>query len=159
MHCLTKIFPGGLFNDMLLFIWAELFDAELTWETESFWRYRKLSDLVAAHGRPFTADDLKVLHTEASFPKIFQLKTAGARDGGPRGVGSTGDNGVRTLWHCLFDQETGTVAYRFYLGDEMTDDGCLEARRSDYLTLTLEDARPRIIGYHARVTTLRQRPM
>jgi hypothetical protein len=31
-----------------------LFDAALTWKTESFWRYRTLSDLVSAHERPFT---------------------------------------------------------------------------------------------------------
>jgi hypothetical protein len=119
-----------------------LFDAELTWETNSFWRYRKLSDLVSAHGRHFTTDDLKGLHIGASFPEIFQFKSADATDGGPRGTGSTAGSDVRTLWHCLFDQQSRTVAYRFYLGDEMTEDGRLEALRSDYLTFTLEDEPP-----------------
>ncbi len=122
-----------------------LFDAELTWETESFWRYRKLSDLVSAYGRPFTASDLKVLHAEASFLEIYQFMPTEGTGGSPRGEGSTARFDVRTMWHCLFDQETGTVAYRFYLGDKMTDDGRLAARRSDYLTFTLEDARCRVI--------------
>ncbi len=121
-----------------------LFDAELTWETESFWRYRKLSDLVSAHGRPFTADDLKELHAEASLPEILRFMPAEDTGGSPRGEGSTAGSDVRTLWHCLFDQETGMVSYRFYLGDKMTDDGRLDARRSDYLTFTLEDERPRV---------------
>jgi hypothetical protein len=44
----------------------------------------------------------------------------------------------------LFDQQTGTVAYRFYLCDEITDDGRLKARRSDYLTFELENAQNRV---------------
>lgn len=120
---------------------AELTPETLTPLTDAFWRYRKLSDLVSAHGRPFTADDLKVLHAEASWPEIFQFMTVDATGQSPRGVNPTAGFNVRTLWHCLFDQEAGTVAYRFYLGDEMTDDGRLEARRSDYLTFTLEDTR------------------
>ena len=106
-----------------------------------FWRYRKLSDLVSAHGRPFTADDLKVLHAEVSLPRLFQNLRVAATAQSPGGVdaGSAAYFQNRTLWYSLFDQGTGTVAYRFYLGDEMSDDGHLDARRSDYLTFTLED--------------------
>jgi hypothetical protein len=118
-----------------------VFDAELTMETNIFWRYRKLSDLVCAHGRPFTADDLKVLHAEASWPRIYQFMTADATGRSPHEVGSTAGSQVRTLWHSLYDQETGRVEFRFYLGDEMTADGRLDARRTDYLTFTLEDSR------------------
>jgi acyl-CoA:6-aminopenicillanic acid acyl transferase len=121
-----------------------LFDAALTWETNSFWRYRSLSDLIAAHGRPFTADDLKGLHAHASFPEVLQSITSDATDGSPRGTGSTAGADVRTLWHCVFDQQSGTVAYRFYLGDEMTADGRLQARRSDYLTFALQDESARV---------------
>lgn len=120
------------------------FNAELTPLTEAFWRFRKLSDLVSAHGRPFTADDLKGLHTKASFPEVFQFMTSDAAGGSPRGPGSTEGFNVRTLWHCLFDQATGTVAYRFHLGDEMTAGDRLEARRSDYLMFALEDEHARI---------------
>jgi hypothetical protein len=117
------------------------FDAPLTPETDVFWRYRKLSDLVSAHGRPFTADDVKVLHAEVSLPRLFQNLRAATTAQSPGGVdaGSAMYFQNRTLWYSLYDQETGTVAYRFYLGDEMTDDGRLDARRSDYLTFTLED--------------------
>jgi Acyl-coenzyme A:6-aminopenicillanic acid acyl-transferase len=90
-----------------------LFDATLSWETESFWRYRRLSDLVSAHERPFTPEGLRGLHSEVSFPELFQFMVADAAEGGHRGGSSTADNGVRTLWHCLFDQQSRTVAYRF----------------------------------------------
>jgi hypothetical protein len=84
------------------------------------------------------------VHPEASFPEVLQFMTTEGTGGSPRGEGSTAGFDVRTLWYCLFDQETGLVAYRFYLGDEMTADGGLEALRSDYLTFTLQDARSRV---------------
>lgn len=120
------------------------FNAELTPETDAFWRYRKLSDLVSAHDGPLSADDLKVLHAEVSLPRLFQNLRADATAQSTGGVdavsGAYFQN--RTLWYSLFDQTTATVEYRFYLGDKVTDDGRLEARRSDYLTFTLEEERP-----------------
>lgn len=121
-----------------------VFEAALTMETNIFWRYRTLADLVGAQraqGRPFTTDDLKELHAEASWPRLYQVMSADATGRRPQEVGSTAGSQVRTLWHSLYNQETGTVEYRFYLGDEMSADGHLDARRTAYLTFTLEDAR------------------
>lgn len=45
---------------------------------------------------------------------------------------------MRTVWHCLYDQQAGTVEFSFYLGENVKEDGTRMARYSDYLKFALE---------------------
>jgi hypothetical protein len=45
---------------------------------------------------------------------------------------------ARTLWHSLYDQQAGIVAFSFYLGEETLADGTRAERRSGYLAFALD---------------------
>ena len=45
---------------------------------------------------------------------------------------------MRTVWHCLCDQQAGTVEFSFYLGEDIRPDGACTERRSEYLKFELE---------------------
>jgi len=96
----------------------------ITLENQSRWRYQALRDRIAAHQRPFTAD--KVNNACANLFDQLPVMLADATSEGRAFYGQ-----MRTVWHCLYDQQAGTVAFSFYLGEDVKADGTCAERRSE----------------------------
>ncbi len=102
-------------------------------DNEAFWRYRTLTDRIAQHSGPFTADDLKANNACVNVVTLLNALRGNAE---PGSVAASPRS--RTLWHGLYDQDAGTVEYSFYLGEETDADGAVTERRSDYIPFALE---------------------
>lgn len=110
------------------------FDVPLTPETNAFWRYRRMSDMIAAHSGKFAFEDLKAISEAVRAPELFaQAAPSAGQNGGPA---IAANPLVRTLWHSVYTQSEGTAEFSFYLADEPGSDG-FDARRSGYFTLAL----------------------
>lgn len=103
----------------------------LTSETNSFWRYRKLADLLAGHHRPFDLDDIKHNNACVNMGEVFAKMSPS--DSVP--IISPGFP-FRTLWHSIYDQQARTMEISFYLRDRTDTEEGGEVR-SKYLKFTL----------------------
>ena len=101
----------------------------LTEENEAFWRYREVSQRIAAHEGAFTEEEMKT--TLACVNVLHGISTTDV-DSPLREVTT------RTVWHTLYDQHAGTVEASFYLGEDVQPVGTRVERRSDYLTFALD---------------------
>ncbi|MHC5212674.1 MAG: carcinine hydrolase/isopenicillin-N N-acyltransferase family protein [Planctomycetota bacterium] len=81
----------------------------------TFKRFCRLTEELERADGPFPIDEMKRVNREVA-------------------VGGTGNRGVRTLWHALYDCEARTLSIDFWLGDG--EDGGPE-RRSGYLSFSL----------------------
>lgn len=102
---------------------------ELSVENETYWRQKRLTDRIAGHVGPFTPAEMKAANAGVSAGEIMNLITP---DHPLRSVPS------RTLWHSLYDQESGSVEISFYLGEAPEPGGVYRERRSDYITFVLD---------------------
>ena len=107
-------------------------DETLTLENNAFWRYRLLSERIAAQQGGFTAQDMKATNACVSIEKVIETMSADPVQR-PSAEGMTG----RTIWHSLYDQHACTVEVSFYLGEEVQADGTRQERRSRYMTFPL----------------------
>lgn len=105
----------------------------LTLENQSQWRYQTLQNLLAGHPGPFTAREAKANNACAN---LFDQLPAMLADTTPEDRALYGQ--MRTVWHCLYDQQASTVEFSFYLGEDTKEDGTRTARYSEYLTFALE---------------------
>jgi len=105
----------------------------VTIENNAFWRYRELSDRIAAHKGGFSRDDIL-----ASNACVNIIELLNQIDVGTAGGAVTAQANARTVWHSLYDQHAGEKEISFYLGEENQANGALGERRSDYLIYTLE---------------------
>ena len=113
------------------------FEAPLTPQTNAFWRYRRMSEMIAAHAGKFGFQDFKAISEAVRAPEFFAAAGAPAHDTGD-GAGAIAANPlVRTLWHSVYNQSEGSAEFSFYLADEYPAGGALRARRSDYYRLAL----------------------
>ncbi len=106
---------------------------KLTPETNAFWRYQQLEDVIAKHNGLFTPDDMKSNHSCVNILKVFEEMSAD-----PEHKGIAANFLSRTLWHSLYDQQARTVEFSFYLGEEVNADGTRTEQRSDYLKFALD---------------------
>lgn len=100
-----------------------MIDAAFSPETNAFWRYRRLSDLIQAHVGPFTPEDMPAINDSVNYCDVFGGKLEPVFG--------------RTLWHSLYDQVAGMVACSFYVGDVVGPRSRYSERRTDYLKLSL----------------------
>ncbi len=101
---------------------------ELTQETNAFWRYQQLEDLIAEHDGLFTPEEMTSTHSCANILKMFEKMSAD-----PEQEDIAAGSLSRTLWHSLYDQQAGSVEFSFYLGEDVQADGTRIEQRSDYL--------------------------
>jgi predicted choloylglycine hydrolase len=107
-------------------------DGPLTFQTNAFWRYRTLADLIARQDRPFELEDLKSNNAHVNVGAMIQ------KMGGERMLpGMAANVAPRTLWHSIYDQQAGTARISFYLGEPVEGDGERDERRSRYLEFPL----------------------
>lgn len=105
----------------------------LTLETNAFWRFQTLVDRITEHEGLFTPNDLKANNACVNIMRLFkELATVAANGNIAANVDS------RTLWHSLYDQESRSVEFSFYLGETVGADGTRTERRSDYLKFALD---------------------
>jgi hypothetical protein len=104
-----------------------------TMATESFWRYRTLSERIASHEGLFAPDDMKGNNARVSVQGVVDVMSAD-----PNLASAAAAVTSRTMWHGLYDQQAGAVEFNFYLGEVENADGRRTERRSDYLRLALE---------------------
>lgn len=113
------------------------FEAPLSPETNAFWRYRKMSEMIAAHVGKFGFEDFRSISEAVRAPEFF-VNAVPSRNGSGNGAGAIAANPlVRTLWHSVYNQSDGSAEFSFYLADEYPNGGALAARRSDYYRLAL----------------------
>ena len=101
--------------------------------TESLWRYRTLTERIAAHDGLFTVEDMKGTNACVSYAGVLDAISTD-----PSQAEAAAAVTARTLWHGLYDQQTGAVEFSFYLGEEKNPDGSREERRSEYLKFALD---------------------
>ncbi len=106
---------------------------ELTLETNAFWRYQTLQDLIAKHDGPFTPGEIKYNNACVSVLKMSEVLSAD-----PAYQSIAASNLSRTLWHSLYDQQARTVEFSFYLGEKENSDGARTERHSDYVKFVLD---------------------
>jgi hypothetical protein len=104
-------------------------------ETEAFWRYRQLANLVGSRSGGFTADEMRAANAAVTCHAVFE-----ALSGDPAQRDRAAAVRNRTVWHSLYDQEAGTVEVSFYLGEENHPDGTRHERLSEYLAFGLQTA-------------------
>jgi hypothetical protein len=107
--------------------------APLTVENNAFWRYRQLADRITDRKGPLTPDEMKA--NNACVNTVAMLNMLGET---PMQPGQLGLNAARTVWHSLYDTQTGEMEASFHLGDGRPTDGKTRERRSAYLKFALE---------------------
>jgi predicted choloylglycine hydrolase len=105
----------------------------LTLETNTYWRFLKLTERISNQEGPLSSDDIKANNACVNIVKLFERARAD-----PSYFSIAASVTARTLWHSLYDQEAGTVEFSFYLGETVDADGTIKERRSDYVTFGLE---------------------
>jgi len=102
---------------------------ELNVQNETYWRHSQLAECIEAHAGPFTPADMK---TANSCVSVGAMMSRLGPDHPLRAARS------RTIWHSLYDQESGRVEISFYLGEAVEPDGAYRERRSEYTTFVID---------------------
>lgn len=104
-----------------------------TFETNAYWRYQTLSNVLERHPGPFTPEDMKrdnaCVNIKAMLEQMKPDASAAQLSTRLR---------PRTLWHGIYDQQALTVQLSFYLSDGPEGRG---ERRSEYLEFALRPTR------------------
>ncbi|OGO51412.1 MAG: hypothetical protein A2148_11745 [Chloroflexi bacterium RBG_16_68_14] len=108
----------------------------LTPVNEWAWRYRTVTERVAAHRGLFTADEIKEINACVNYQRVMDAMSADHPE-----VDVAASITARTMWHSLYDQQSGTVEFSFYLGEDVRADGTRGERRGDYLKFALESSK------------------
>jgi hypothetical protein len=109
------------------------FNAQLTPQTNAFWRYRKMQEMVGAHADGFAPADFEAISEAVRAPELF----AQAVPDTGSGPAIAANPMVRTLWHSVYNQVERSVDVSFYLGDAPSGNGHPSARRSGYMKFAL----------------------
>lgn len=100
-------------------------------QTDAFWRYHKLKSLLQEQGGGFTEALMKANNACVNIREAFRAL------GQVPATETIAANALsRTLWHTLYNLDTRTVAFNFYLG-ETDGEGGPEEIRSDYYEFSL----------------------
>lgn len=105
----------------------------LSLENQSQWRYQALQDRIAAHPGLFTPNEVR---TNNACANLFDQLPAMLATAAPEARAMYGL--MRTVWHCVYDQQAGRVEFSFYLGEDTKKDGTRTARYSEYLPFALD---------------------
>jgi predicted choloylglycine hydrolase len=81
-------------------------------DTNAFWRYRTLENLLYQHRGRFTEDAMKASNACVSMHEMFKLL---GNDPADHRIAAS--MRTRTLWHSLYNLEERRVVFDFYLGE------------------------------------------
>ncbi|MBU7048091.1 MAG: linear amide C-N hydrolase [Theionarchaea archaeon] len=101
--------------------------------TSSYERYKVLIKAIERSSLPYTTDLMKEINTSVSVSQVISWIPNDQRQ---QIVASPGFS--RTLWHCIYDSNARCLEIKFYLGDELTDNGNFIELYTDYTRFLLE---------------------